>query len=343
MPAVVMVPDKKEASFPGGLLRTIEFMKIIKPFLLFFPVFALQALPAPALDKGIYGGDDRKDIFEVSPAYRELARSVAAVMSGDMTPENGMVKLDLRDLKTSFSLCDGERFGDQPADSFCTAALVGPDLVLTAGHCVTSAGACRDKKFVFGYEMGANGEWPSLLPADNIYSCAEILVTTSDGTEDYAVIRLDRPVVGREPLQLDRSGPPAAGDAVFAIGTPLGLPLKVADNAHVRTVGVDSFISDLDTFGGNSGSPVFNSRGLITGVLIAGGQDLAVHDDACVISYVTAQNEGDGEWAASAAQFAPYIPQLSRDWRPFLPQFELNAYTQPVKATPLYTGPAREL
>lgn len=282
-------------------------MKNIFPLLLSVVPFLSTA--APAADKGIYGRDDRKDIFEAAPAHRKLARSVAAVMSGDMVPENGLVKLDLHDFKTAFSLCESERFGDQPADSFCTASLVGPDLMLTAGHCVASAAVCRDKKFIFGYEMGAGGEWPGLLPAADIYSCAEVLVTINNGTEDFAVVRLDRPVAGREPLAVDRSGPPAPGDEVFAIGTPLGLPLKVADNAHVRTVGVDSFISDLDTFAGNSGSPVFNASGLIAGVLIAGGQDLAVRDSVCVISYVTAQNEGDGEWAASASQFARHIPR----------------------------------
>ena len=278
---------------------------------LLFSAFAFFSPEALAADKGIYGTDDRKDIFEAAPTYRKIARSVAAVMSGVMPAENGMVQLDLHDLKTSFSLCESEQFGGQPADSFCTASLVGPDLLLTAGHCVASAEICRGKKFVFGYVIGADGEWPALLPASDIYSCAEIVGSANQGTEDFAVVRLDRPVTGREPLAVDRSGPPAPGDKVFAIGTPLGLPLKVADNARVRTVGADSFISDLDTFGGNSGSPVFNARtGLIAGVLIAGGQDLAVKDEVCVVSYVTGQDEGDGEWAASAAQFSPFIPEV---------------------------------
>lgn len=279
--------------------------------LLILSVSAFFSPKALAADKGIYGTDDRKDIFEAAPAYRKIARSVAAVMSGIMPAGNGMVELDLHDLKTSFNLCDSERFGGQPADSFCTASLVGPDLVLTAGHCVASAEVCRGKQFVFGYVMGAAGEWPSRLPASDIYTCAEIVASANKGTEDFAVVRLDRPVTDREPLAVDRSGPPAPGDGVFAIGTPLGVPLKVADNARVRKVGVDSFISDLDTFGGNSGSPVFNARtGLIAGVLIAGGQDLAVKDEVCVISYVTGQDEGDGEWAASASQFSSFIPEV---------------------------------
>jgi len=278
---------------------------------IFLPLLsALALLPSfAAADRGVYGFDDRKDIFEAGPFYAKIARSVAAVMSGDMPVENGLVKLDLHAIGPAYSLCASERFYNQPADSFCTASLVGPDLMLTAGHCVSSAASCREQKFVFGYEMGPNGEWPAILPADNIYSCAEIIVSTNNGTVDYAVVRLDRPVTGREPLQIDRSGLPSVGDGVFAIGTPLGLPLKIADNAHIRTVGVDSFISDLDTFGGNSGSPVFSARnGLIIGVLIAGGQDLTVSPENCVMTYTTPQNEGDGEWSATSTQFVPFIP-----------------------------------
>lgn len=264
--------------------------------------------PIFAASKGIYGSDNRLDIFEAEPYVRQIARSVAAVVSGDMPDENGLVALDLQLFKTAFSLCAEERFSEQPVGSFCTASLVAPDLVLTAGHCASKE-SCPGKKFVFGFEMGAGGEWPSKIPASDIYSCAEIVAASNGNTRDFAVIRLDRPVTGREPLILNRGPAPESGAGVFVIGTPLGLPLKVADGARVRRVGEDSFLTDLDTYGGNSGSPVFNARtGLVEGILIGGGQDLALKDDACVVSYVTGQDEGDGELVAMASQFSSYIP-----------------------------------
>lgn len=277
-------------------------LKIISAFLFLF------AQPALAGNKGIYGADDRKDVFEADPYSRRLARSVAAVF-GELQPADGMVTLPLDAYKTYFSLCAGERFYDQPVGSFCTASLVAPDLVLTAGHCAPSPASCPGKTFVFGFEMGAKGEWPAKVPASDVYSCKEIVASSNGDTRDFAVIRLDRPVPDREPLAVNRSSAPAKGDGVFVIGTPLGLPLKVADGAHVRSVEADSFMTDLDTFGGNSGSPVFNARtGLLEGILIAGGQDLQLKDDVCVITYVVGQDEGTGERVAMASQFSSFIP-----------------------------------
>lgn len=296
----------------GMILVTISVQMImtgLKRFLAFIALAMVLSIPASAADRGIYGFDDRKDVFEAEPYARELARSVAAMAGTEPAAENGMVNLQLQDFKTAFSLCAEERFFDQPVGSFCTAALVAPDLLLTAGHCVPSPESCLGKNFVFGFEMGAKGEWPLSVPAADVYSCAEIVASSNGDTRDFAVIRLDRPVAGREPLRINRAAPPEQGTWVFVIGTPLGLPLKVAGGARVRKLEADSFMTDLDTFGGNSGSPVFNLRtGLVEGILIAGGQDLTVKNDICVVSYVTGQDEGTGERVALSSQFSAFIP-----------------------------------
>jgi hypothetical protein len=58
-----------------------------------------------------------------------------------------------------WNLCPGQRFRTQPTNSFCSGALVGPDLILTAGHCVSKSGStlqshCRKNlRFVFDYKM----------------------------------------------------------------------------------------------------------------------------------------------------------------------------------------------
>jgi len=269
----------------------------------------LLAVQASAGNRGIYGVDNRKDVFEADPYARKIARSVAAVFGGGLDTADGIVTLPLLHFGTGYSLCPGQKFFDQPVGSFCTASLVAPDLVLTAGHCAPTPASCPGKNFVFGFEMGANGEWPAKVPASDVYTCAEIVASSNGDTRDFAVIRLDRPVTGREPLALNRQAPPGPGAAVFVIGTPMGLPLKVADGARVRKVETDSFMTDLDTFGGNSGSPVFNGgTGLIEGILIAGGQDLELINDVCVAAYTVGQDEGTGERVAMASQFSEFIP-----------------------------------
>lgn len=267
---------------------------------------------AAASDKGIYGTDDRLDIYAAAPYYRQVARSVAAVMDIDLTPDaQGLVDLRLQPFKTAFSLCSEERFSDQPVGGYCTAALVGKDLVLTAGHCLPAgAESCRTKKFVFGYQMGRGGEWPARLPAADIYSCSELLGYANGETRDFAVIKLDRPVPDRSPLAINRAEAPQKGEQIFVIGTPLGLPLKVAGGASVRSTGADYFMTDLDTYGGNSGSPVFNAKtGLMEGILTGGGQDLELREDICVISYQQPQNEGTGEMVSVSAQYSELIPE----------------------------------
>ena len=47
---------------------------------------------------------------------------------------------------------------------------------------------------------------------------------------------------------------------VHVIGHPCGLPLKLGDNSIITDNNEHSyFVANLDTFGGNAGSPVFNS------------------------------------------------------------------------------------
>ena len=58
------------------------------------------------------------------------------------------------------------------------------------------------------------------------------------------------------------------------MGHPSGLPLKYADGARVFETENDYFSTNLDTFGGNSGSPVFNADTLeVEGILVRGDTD----------------------------------------------------------------------
>jgi hypothetical protein len=92
---------------------------------------------------------------------------------------------------------------------------------------------------------------------------------------DFALVRLDRTIPNHLPLVLDLDGGVKKGTVVYVLGYPLGLPLKLADGALVSSV-LDAgyFVANLDTFGGNSGSPVFNaSTNQVEGILVRGGAD----------------------------------------------------------------------
>ena len=84
---------------------------------------------------------------------------------------------------------------------------------------------------------------------------------------------------------------------VAVIGHPSGLPVKIASEANViQTTGVmqnedgdlvpvaSQFVTNLDTFGGNSGSPVINTDSYkVVGILVGGDQDYVQStEDLCV-------------------------------------------------------------
>lgn len=233
------------------------------------------------LSEGIYGKDDRKDLYEIlDPALLKLADSTVALVDADQlrldrathryVPTAPLPRLQDEEGE---SLCRGERFAKQPILSKCSGALVGPDLVLTASHCVPVISGCEDVLLVFGFGVKSQGKIPQGFAEREVYRCKKVVGYGESDGADVAVIRLERTVVGHAPVQISRLGPVTPGTPLVMIGYPSGMPAKVADHATAGGVGTQPhlFLSDVDSFPGNSGSPVFNARtGLIEGVLARG-------------------------------------------------------------------------
>jgi V8-like Glu-specific endopeptidase len=276
--------------------------------------------------KSIYGADDRVDYYQAPPARRALADSVVSLWSSRwVRTENGKSSLFTASLKNAMGLCPGEPFGDQPVGAFCSGTLVGEDLVMTAGHCITDEAKCADTKLVFGYRASAQGKYETTVPSSDVYTCKKIVKRDlTDGFlsalfhnyvsggpgPDFAVIQLDRKVAGRKPLPIDRGGKAKVGDPLFVIGHPVGLPVKVADNATVRNTDPKYFyLADLDTFGGNSGSAVFSANtNKIVGILVRGDRDFEPGPAGCNITTRMPQNGGRGEAVTKMSAVEKYIP-----------------------------------
>ncbi|MBB2708424.1 serine protease (plasmid) [Rhizobium sophoriradicis] len=243
-----------------------------------------------AKQKGIYGVDDRRDYYEFgNDLERTLAESVAALFRDEGVTSNGdgTSNLFTVPLSRSQGVCGGERFAEQPTGAFCTGFLVAPDVIATAGHCIneTNVGTVR---FVFGFRMTAAGKTSLTIPDKDIYSGKEMIgwMLNEGSGEDWSLVRLDRPVVDRTVLALRTSGRIADNAPVFVMGHPSGLPLKFADGSNVRdNTALTYFVANLDTYGGNSGSPVFGADGVVEGILVRGGTDY-VSNGNCFISLV---------------------------------------------------------
>ncbi|MAZ48033.1 MAG: peptidase [Halobacteriovoraceae bacterium] len=268
-------------------------------------VFALVAsLPLSASTKGvkvIYGEDNRVDVVDSTNAmYVELSKSTAGMVSkSDIVPEgNGMVKLRGGSL-SSRGICSSERFATQPSVANCSGFLVGEDLLVTAGHCVRSASDCRRWKWVFDYKVESEDQTSVSVEESSVYGCKEVVnsVLSRSSQDDFALIKLDRKVTDRRILDYRRKGQISVGEKLVVIGHPSGLPTKIADGSTVRSLKTKYFQADLDTYGGNSGSAVFNAAtGVVEGILVRGETDY-VRDSrqGCMVSNVVSQNAGRGE------------------------------------------------
>jgi V8-like Glu-specific endopeptidase len=275
--------------------------------------------------KAVYGQDDnRLDYFEAAPAMRALADSVVSIWSaGSLRPVgNGNMLLHSGPIE---GMCKWEAFTDQlVGDIFCSGALIGADLILTAGHCIGSESDCKTSRFVFGYAIKSAWEKaPTTLPETEIYSCDEIIVSTHPhksaygrypNTPDYALVRLDRKVSGHVPLPVTKLANLKLRDPVFAIGFPSGYPVKITDGATVREFlrKEGYFTTDLDAFAGNSGSPVFNSNTYeIEGILTNGGVDYRDNPEGCIEIATYPQTGGPGEYVTDIRAISALIPDLT--------------------------------
>lgn len=277
----------------------------------------------------IYGTDDRLDYGDASKAQQGLADSVVSIWNKEKVKafpgDNAHYYLETEPLSESpFKVCSEEKFSNQLSGAFCSGSLVGPDLILTAGHC-TLKYECRDTAVVFGFNENLvqqnaakaivrDGHTYLPVPKENVYYCGSY---TAKFPEDYdiAVMKLNRAVSGRKALSADRDHLVQEGESVFTIGHPLGSTLKVAGNAGVRFVSYEEpeifFAADLDTFAGNSGSPVFNAVSKkIIGVLTEGGNDFVPSESGCSSYNVLAADARGGEiirFVKPALKFLPAV------------------------------------
>lgn len=223
----------------------------------------------------IYGDDNRLDLFQVSdPKILELADSTLAQipLSNITQTTRGTSILSGADFGSSYGLCREEPFFEQLTSAQCSAFLVGPDLVATAGHCAR-ADTCSDIGYVFGYSVKTQGIPNYEVPAQDVYHCKEVVKREQTRAQDYALVRLDRRVEGHAPLKLATNSVVLA-EEILVIGHPAGLPTKVAAGAKIRSKSAQFFTANLDTYGGNSGSAVFDANSHeVIGVLVRGEND----------------------------------------------------------------------
>lgn len=263
--------------------------------------------------KVIYGMDDRMDFFQITnDSVKKSASGVASLIDMVDIEDNGDGSSTIRTVRFGDAqrLCAGERFVNQPTSPFCSGFLVGRRLLATAGHCIDGNSLARTRA-VFGFVMLDSDTPNVIVQNDDIYSPVSLIAHRLESAgADYAVVKLDRPVAGRQILPLRRTGKIENGRKVYVIGHPSGLPLKYAPGAEVRDNDEDAFfVANLDTYGGNSGSPVFDEEShVVEGILVRGETDF-VFSGSCRVSNVCSTSGCRGEDVTRATEFSDFIPE----------------------------------
>ena len=248
----------------------------------------------------VYGTDDRADVYaHPNATLRARAQqSTVALMNPSKinTSNPNNVTFTASTLGSAYNLCSTERFRDDLTPAFCSGTLIDDDLVLTAGHCITSASACTNTRFVFNFYRTSATAMQPVTTAD-IFSCQSIVVrqqsTVNGRNLDYAIVRLDRAATPRFTPAPVRTATTAlaVGANVTVIGSGSGIPFKIDAGGSVRDARagtLDYFVASTDTFGGNSGSGVYEmSDYTVAGILVRGETDYVTNGSCSIVKVCT--------------------------------------------------------
>lgn len=300
-------------------------------------------------NKIIYGQDNRKNIEEPEGrTWASESASVALIASTkEILYEGADIRLRTEIFSETRNLCKDEPFANEPLAGRCTGFLVGADLLATAGHCFAGLDVnkiCKETAVVFGHKLSKNLKTlDPLSPIDQLFYCKEVLEVKKDlqTNTDFALIRLDRPATTKNRRVLSLEMNSEINNELVVIGHPIGLPMKIADGGKViKKVSDRMILASLDTYGGSSGSPVFEkSTHKVVGILVSGGRDFVTTEAQCDASIRCSEGKCPGEGVFLTSSLRGYVSAFPEEEKQRSPQIVVQTeFDKGVRIPDFETG-----
>lgn len=235
--------------------------------------------------KRLYGPsqfDSRIELLELNPyinwQYKLLLNSESVAMIIEKEKLSQLAKelylLDTsKTLGKSYGLCKDEAFYNQPIAGIGTAFIISENTMITANHVFERP--LTNYIVIFGYKIlvAKTGVTDYYFDKKDIYFPKSISKRNDElDIVEFTVDRnFERPI-----LEWENSSKLAIQNSeIYMMGYPSGLPIKVALNAAIEDGDHPYYYyTSLDSFQGNSGSPVFNFyTNKVIGILVSGEID----------------------------------------------------------------------
>ncbi len=220
-----------------------------------------------------------------------------------------------------YPICKSIRFSKSiSANIQGTGFFIQPGTIATAYHLFEKklgSPPYSSWRFILSYEAPINYEDGCVyFPKENVFMPIEDkLIDYGSGSEDWALVNVKSEYGRQKPLPFV-SGcntiEVVNNMQLYAMGHGQGLSKKYIFDGSIKGEDEDGFyLCNLDMFGGNSGSPIFDTDShKVIGILSGGEWDYHLSDNEYCYE-ISTYNSGDGEKKEKVQSIAPIIQALN--------------------------------
>jgi V8-like Glu-specific endopeptidase len=204
---------------------------------------------------------------DTPPDWENIACATPGDVRAQVAPSVGMIVT-----------IETNEAGTETIVSTCSVTLIGPDTVITAGHC-HSPEEVLSASVIFNYQTNCDGSRPAgYSPRFHKVVRVERQRWADGSGDDYSILQIRLPPggLGLTPVPL-RHDLPAPNEPVFNISHPNGAVKKLSiPHPGFATIAQSSqsgiVVKGIEVSGGSSGSGLFDSSGRYLGILSNGSR-----------------------------------------------------------------------